>query len=247
MKLIKLIGCLLIIAGLAAAQSPLQFFAHADVVKPSMNADYFKFLKNVKETYQRQGVTLNYNVLRQDDNTFYFFSPMQDLNIGAVYKGFGEIENKVGKEAFAKLLAEKERCIESHSEFVTMLLPQYTYLAPGESENFCHIVFWFPMPGKQAEVDQIAKEWIELYKAKNAPRGYQTYRIVFGGEPGYIIVNWAKDELDYATKSKKNNEVMGEEASRLWARTMAITQRLYSKNGWYLRELSYTYQPVAAK
>lgn len=91
------------------------------------------------------------------------------------------------------------------------------------------------------------KEWLDLHKAKSSPRGYQTFRTVFGGEPGYVIVNWGKDELDWSTKSKKDNELMGEEAAKLWARTMAITQKRYRKNGWFLPELSYSYQPAVPK
>jgi hypothetical protein len=247
MKPIMMICGVLLFAGLATAQAPEQFYAHADIVKPSMAAAYFSFLKNAKETYQKQGVSMSYSVFLQDDNTCYFFSPMEGLNIGKIYEGFGAAESKIGKDAFGKLLAEKEKCIESHSEFITRLLPQYTYLNPGEGENFRNFMFWFPLPGKQAEVDQIAKEWIDLHRSKKATNGYQTFRTVFGGEPGYVIVNWGKDELDFVTKSKQTNELFGEEAGKLWQRTMAITHRVYFKNAWYLPDLSYYPAPVAVK
>jgi hypothetical protein len=108
-------------------------------------------------------------------------------------------------------------------------------------------MFWIPIPGKQSEVDQIAKEWVELHKKKNAPRGYQTFKCVFGMDPGYMIVYWGKDELDFASKSKKNGEVMGEESEKLWARTLAVTQKIYHKTGWFRPDLSYTYTPVVVK
>ena len=248
MKRITLICGILISAGLAVAQeAPMQFYSHEDKVKPSMNAEYYNLLKRVKDTYQRHNVNFTYSTFVMDDNSYVHFAPMKGLDIVGVYKSIADAEARIGKEAWAKLWGEKDNYIESHNEFITASVPQYTYLAPAEGENFRHVMFWFPLPGKDAEADQLMKEWIGLHKSKGSPRGYQTFRTIFGGEPGYLVVNWGKDELDWITKSKKNNELMGEEASKLWARTMAITQKVYRKNGWFLPEVSYAYQPASAK
>jgi hypothetical protein len=245
MKNIMMICGVLLFAITATAQEmPIQFYSQQDIVKPSMNAEYMSFLKNVKTTYQQKEIDFSYNIFRQDDFTYYFFTPLQNMNIGALYKTFGDIQAKVGKEAFANLFAEKANCIESSQEFVTTLLPQYAYLTPEEGDNFRKFMFWFPLPGKQAEVDQIAKEWIALHKSKNAPRGYQTFQTILGPDQGYVIVNWGKDEMDLLTKAKKTDELLGEEAGKLWARTLAITKRVYYKDAWYLSELSYSYKPV---
>ena len=53
--------------------------------------------------------------------------------------------------------------------------------------------------------------------------------------------------MDHLAKSKKTNELFGEEAGKLWARTMEITQKIYHKSGWFLTDLSYTYKPSVAK
>ena len=248
MKRITLICGILSFAGLAVAQeAPLQFYSHEDIVKPSRDAEYLNFLKKLKETYQEHNVNFQWNTFVMDDNSYLHFAPIKGFDIAGVYKSFGDAEARVGKEAWEKLWAEKGNYIESHNDFLTASLPQYAYLAPAEGENFRHVMFWLPLPGKQADVDQLMKEWLDLHKSKSSPRGYQTFRTLFGGEPGYVIVNWGKDELDWITKSKKNNELMGEDAAKLWARTMAITQKIYRKNGWFLPEVSYSYQPVAAK
>lgn len=43
----------LLFAGLAVAQDAPQFYSHEDIVKPSRNAEYYNFLKQVKDTYQK--------------------------------------------------------------------------------------------------------------------------------------------------------------------------------------------------
>lgn len=234
-------------ASFANAQQPIQFFAHEDHVKPSMNASYIEWLKKVRAVYEKSQVNTSYSVMVQDDNTYYFFSPMEKLNIGAVYNSFSDTESKIGTEIFQDLLKQKAGHINSHHEFVTQLLPEYTYLSPGEGENYRHMMFWIPLLGKESESHQIAKEWINLHKTKNAPAGYQTFQTVFGGEPAWVVVSWGKNEIDRLTKAYKTNELFGEEGAKLWARTLAITQKIYRKNGWFLPELGYTPKSIAAK
>ena len=245
--IIVICGFLSFAGSVIAQERGQQFYAHEDIVKPSMNAAYVNFVGKVKEAYQKHNVAMNWSTLRMDDNTYVFFSPIKDFDIGSVRKSFADAQGKMGTEPFASLWSEKGNYIESHSEFITAALPQYNYLAPAEGENFRHMMFWFPLPGKQAEVDQLMKEWIELHRSKNAPRGYETFRTVFGGEPGYVIVNWGKDQLDNVAKAKATNELFGEAGAKLWARTLAVTSKMYNKDGWFLPALSYNNQPVMVK
>ena len=247
MKTPVIVIATLLTAALANAQQPTQFFAHEDHVKPSMNASYREVLKKVKDAYEKNQVSTSYSVFLQDDNTYYIFSPMERMDIGAVYNSFSDAESKIGKDIFQGILKQKSTCIDSHQEFVTQLHPEYTYLSPAEGENFRHMMFWIPLPGKESESHQIAKEWIELHKSKNAPAGYQSFQTLFGGEPAWVIVTWGKDQMDRIAKSRKTNELLGEDAAKLWARTMSITKKIYHKEGWFLPELGYTPQPIAAK
>ena len=245
--IILLFGFLFFTGTAKAQKSPSHFFVQEDIVKPSMNSTYLNFLKNLKEVYQKHNINLHWNSGVLDDNSYIFLIPMQGLDIKGLYKTADDAQTIIGKEAFAKLWADKGKCIESESQFVIEQIPQFSYLKPAEGENFRHIMYWYPLSGKEAEADQIAQEWIELYKVKKAPNGYLTYKVVFGREPHWAIVTWGTDEMDYLTKSKKTWELFGEEGSKLWARTMAITKKIYRKRGWALPDLSYTYDPVAVK
>ena len=232
---------------IAVSQESIQFFGHQEDVKPSMNAEYVGWLKKVRMEYEKTQVNLNYSVLATDDNTYYFFSPMETFNLNSVFMSFQDAEAKIGKDAIQKLYVEKGAYINSSREFITQLLPQYTYLSPGEGENFRQMMFWFPIPGMEDEAHQIAREWVDLHKSKKAPAGYQTFQTVFGDEPAWVIVTWGKDEIDALTKSRDTNQLLAEAAANLWARTMKITQKIYHKKGWFLPDLGYAYKPVAAK
>ncbi len=231
-------GLLFFAGTLKAQETASQFFVQEDIVKPSMNSTYLNFLKNVKEVYQKHNINLHWNTGALDDNSYIFLIPMQGLDIKGIYKTADGAQTIIGKEAFAKLWADKAQCIESESQFAIEQIPQFSYLTPAEGENFRNIMYWYPLSGKEAEADQIVKEWIDLHKSKKAPRGYLTYKVVFGREPHWAFVSWGTDEIDNLTKSKKTGELFGEEGSKLWARTMAITKKISRKRGWALPDLS---------
>lgn len=245
MKSLILFCGVLIISLPATAQQPVQFFSIREQVKPSMNSQYVNWLKTLRETYQKNQVSLQYNTFIQDDNTYYFFIPMQPFDLTGIYKNASDISEKVGRDAIEKLFSEKGKYIESRQEFITALIPEYTYLAPAQGDNFRQMMFWFPLDGMEAEVEKIAKEWVQLHQLKKAPNGYQTFKTVFGDEPGYVIVTWGKDPVDRHTKAQKNNELFADSGVQLWARTMAITKKIYFKTAWFRPDLSYK-GPVTA-
>ena len=240
MKNLATFCCALLIAFGAGAQEPIHFFAHEEQVKPAMNAAYVDWLKKVKTVYQNAQAAVAYNTFAQDDYTWYFFTPMKSLNVHDVNQGFAEAASKVGNEVFQKLYAEKGKYIDARREMIVDLLPQFSYLAPGEGENYRHAMFWFPLEGMEAEVDRIGMEWVELHRSKNSPNGYQTFKTVIGGESGYVFVRWGKDQADFYAKTKKGNEVMGEDGAKLWRRTLDITRKIYYKGMWYRPDLSYS-------
>jgi hypothetical protein len=248
MKAFTLIGAMVLIAALTLAQQPGKFYSHEEQVKPSMNAAYYAWLKKVKDVYTSKQVNLTYFVFAQDDNTYFFFSPMEGYDIGMVYKNVADVATKVGNDAFQKLFAERTKYIESQKEYISLALPQYTYLTPEDDDAFRHLMYWIPVDGMDAEVDKIATEWVQLHRSTNAPNGYQTYKTIMGGESAYVIVSWGKDEMDYLTKSAQGNKLMGEEGEKLWARTMAITKRIDHKNAWFMADVSYwPAPPVSVK
>ena len=169
MKTFTLVGAMVLIAAIAPAQEPEKFYSHEEQVKPSMNAAYYAWLKKVKDVYTSKQVNLTYFVFAQDDNTYFFFSPMEGYDIGMVYKTIGDVATKVGNDVFQKLFAERAKYIESQKEYISLGLPQYTYLAPENNDTFRHLMYWIPIEGTEAEVDKIATEWVQLHRSKNCP------------------------------------------------------------------------------
>lgn len=219
-----------------------QMFAiYTHNVNPSMDMAYREAVKKLKTACQQNKLnTVSWLSGAYDDNSYNHLIPIKSF--GDLDKNmFADLEAKIGKETLANIFREMEKCLESETSFVALRVASMSYLTPPADETFRDILYWYPQHGKAAEAEKIIGEWLKLYTSKNAPGGVITYKVLFGREPGYAFVSWGKNRLDWASKSQKNNELFGAEASKLWARTLEITKRYYSVQGWVATDLAYTF------
>lgn len=227
-----------------AAQDQKKWFAiHEDLVIPSKDAQYVEAMKTLKAACQQHKVPVTWITVKHDDNSYIHLTPLK--NFAELDKDFfGELKQKMGKEAFQKMMSAFDECYPSHSDFVVEELTSHSYLSPPEGENFRDVLLWTVEVGKEAEAEKIIMEWKKLYEAKKVPGGFMAYKVIFGRPAGFAIVSWGKDEVDSATKAKKNNELVGKEADDLMKRTMAITTKVMSKRAHVMVDQSL--MPVAS-
>jgi len=244
MKKLTVSFILLLYTGFVFAQTAPQMFAvYHDEVSPSMDAVYKENLKKLKAACEQTKANFNWITVAFDDNSYSHMVPIKsfadfDKNMMA------DLELKMGKPALAEIFAAFDKCVEKQDSYVVMSVPSACYLTPAPGDNFRDVTFWIPMAGKEAEVEKILQEWIKLYQSKNAPGGVLTYKALFGTEPGYAFISWGKNPVDLFTKEQKNNELFGEEAAKLWQKTLSITKRFQSKRAWVL--IDHSNPPVPA-
>jgi len=235
---VLLLTVLLSVHSIAQDASPSMIVIHEDIVKPSMDATYRQTMGKLNDACNQNKTSFSWNSIAYDDNSYVHISPLKTF-AELDKEPFAELETKIGKEAMTKLWADFDRCIESHRTFVVLPLPQFSYTIPSVGDNYREITFWYVEPGKDAEAEKIMAEWKTLYESKKAPNGFTVSKAIFGREPVYAFVSWGKNAVDLATKEQKTQELLGEEGGKMWAKTLAITQRYHSKRGWTLPEFSY--------
>jgi len=241
-NLTSLLLLLLFASSSLAQDAPSMFAVYESHVKPSMNAAYRDAVKKLKASCQQQKMTFSWFAGSLDDNTYVYLVPIK--NFSDLDKNmFSELETKIGKDALAGQWQAIDKCVEYGISSVALYVPSMSYLAPAADDYFRNVFYWFPETGKEAEADKLVAEWIKLYSGKKSPNGVQTYKTVFGGEGGYVFVGWGKNKVDYEAKVQKGNELTGDEAAKLWARTLLIARKYYTKEGWIENELSYSPAP----
>jgi hypothetical protein len=109
-----------------------------------------------------------------------------------------------------------------------------------EEADYMHIPFCYVTPGKEAEFEDICKEWVALDKAVGRIDSYDLYLGDIGTEgPVYFWIARAKSESDFAAQQEIYGKKVGEKAAELWNRTMALCRKFEVKTGWFRPDLSH--------
>ena len=246
MKKVILFLCIaLLIAGNAVAQeaAPAMFAVYEDHVNPAMNGNFRDALKKLKAACEQNKIDVRWTTVAYDDNSYTHLAPIKsfaDMDKNA----FAPLEAKMGKEAFASMWADLDKCIVSRDSRVVVRMDNLSYLTPPAGENYRDIFFWSVTPGKEAEAEPAIMEYKKLNESRKTENGFITYKVVFGGDNMYAFVFWGKNLVDRATKGQKAGELLGEEGSKHWSKTLSITKTRYTKRGWVETDLSYA--PPAA-
>ncbi|MBT1695377.1 hypothetical protein KK083_00725 [Fulvivirgaceae bacterium PWU4] len=239
-KLINTSCCVLLFATYVVAQeAPVRFVVFEDNVKPSMDVQYKQSLKKLKTACEENKVgTVSWRTVQHDDNTYRHLVPITGM--GDLDKNMmADLEDKMGKEAVGSIFANMSKCVDGQRSFVVSLQKDLSYMEPPPGDNYREIMYWYVLPEKEMEAQQIAMEWKKLYESKKIPQGYATYKMDFGQEPCYVIVSWGKDEADFAANMAKKRTMLGDEGAKLEAKTMLITKKFSIDRAWLLPEYSY--------
>jgi len=242
--LILCFGTALVFAQDAKPKSQL-FIIHEDIVKPSMVGQYEKASKNFIEKMKEHNITsMSYGAASSEDLRYLYVTPIANM-AELDNNPEKEMAEKMGEDAMKAMFAQFANCYDSHKNFLVRKLNDLSYqpetngTEAGEM-NFIHWNFYHVQPGKEDEARAIAKEWNTLYASKNVQTGYNLYVGGIGVDmPLFVTTQRAKNGVDYQNQEAKITELLGEEGKALTEKTMAITRKFESRNGWARPDLSY--------
>jgi len=222
------------------------FIIHEDVVKPSMVAQYEKAASDLVAKLKEHNIaSFNYGAASTTDLHYLYVTPiknMAELDINAEE----EIIEKMGKDATRAMWEQFANCYDSHKNFLVTRLTDLSYQPEsadndGEQKNFIHWDYYHVQPGKGDEARSLSKEWRDLYASNNVAMGYNLYVGGIGTDmPLFVTTQRAKNAADFQMQSAKTAELLGDAGKDLNQRTMAITLRFESRDGWARPDLSYT-------
>jgi N-acetyl-beta-hexosaminidase len=107
--------------------------------------------------------------------------------------------------------------------------------APATYWGFC-----YTKPGHEKGLIDVMNEYVELYKSKNLPAGFESYVALTGAElPAYMYVMRGKTLTDLFGSSEKSEKIVGEEAQALWKKFASHLRKYEYKLGMFRPDLSY--------
>lgn len=238
----------------AQMNTSTQLFAiHEDVVIPSRVAEYEEAARNLARLFEQHNIpSMQYRAAGSDDFVYVYISPVE--NYAALDKmnaGFVELQKKMGQSAFANAMDKFNGNYHSHRDYMLRMHPELSYKPeygndPTMDMNFRHWDFYHVYPGKETEIEAVAKEWISLNQSKNIEQGYRLYMGDMGTDMPMVLVSFAaRNATEYYANSEKNMKALGEEGEKLIQKTMSLVWKYESKDGAMRPDLSYIVPQVA--
>jgi hypothetical protein len=245
---------IVILAGILAAQSAFaqapqgQYFAvHQELAKPYMIKEYEatskEFVAMVKANKAKMP-HFSFDCIASRDFVYTYVAPIPNLGgLDGITADFGALAQAAGA-SFADLMKRGGAATEVNRDGAVQLVPELSYqpaqprLQPSEAK-YRHYDIYYVLPGREADADAVAAEYVKLFKAKNVASGYSLFKGVMGHElPMVLVAVGAKDPVDFYTEDAKVEALLGAEGKALQAKAASLCRRFESRDGWVRPDLS---------
>lgn len=215
-----------------------------DHVPPSKADVYEKGTKAMLEMYAKHEFPHEVNIYSSEDYRYFWVVTVDRFaDIDTLYREFNRIYNELGEEGNAKL----DEAIDgtfSHSKVWTCLWrSDLSYMPenPADTGDFRFWGFMHVKQGKQKEMRDIMKQWVDLYESKGIDRGFGGYIGDIGTDMPFMFYSErGQNPAEFYAAGEKINEKLGEEADALWKKTEALLRGFEPVRGWYRKDLSYS-------
>lgn len=243
--------CAAVMTGsLATAQTaqPKWFVLHQEVVRPSMTKQYedaAKELIALVRQHHDASPLFNFVGVADTDFVYSYVTSIASFNdIGAINAGFEALAKAAGEAKWGEVMKRGGDATVYARESILMEDPSLSYtpakprLKP-EEEQYLHVDLYFVLSGREAEANDVAKAFAELFRKKNIPDSYRLFTVVMGPEMPLIVVTTpAKSPADYEAREAEVRQALGAEGQALFERAFSLTRRFEMHGGWIRPDLS---------
>jgi hypothetical protein len=216
-----------------------------DHVQPSKASAYEAAVKKQMANIKAHNFSQDINVFSTDDYIYYWSVAIDDFaDIDTLYKKFGKIYKDTDEATNVEIDNALDGTYEYSKPWVCTWYRDLSYIPEVQPEGDLDFKFWGfckVKQGKDEEMREVFKKWVELYKSKGIERGFSTFVVDVGTDMPFMF--WFisdKNFSEYTNNDKKINDILGKEANVLWAETEALMRGFESQTGWYRSDLSYT-------
>ncbi|MGZ5494045.1 MAG: hypothetical protein ACXW3E_11550 [Thermoanaerobaculia bacterium] len=242
-------------SGQATPEKPQYFLIHEEMAKPSMLQQYEGASRDILATFKEKSAdpkVFNANVFSTTEFQYIYVVPIANWGgLDVFQQSWMALSQTVGKDRWQSLMTRSNNAMWAYNEFVIVRRPDLSYtpanprLKP-EEQPFVHLQFYYLDAARSEESEQIAKDYVALFKAKNISDGFSVYQVLSGNDlPMLIASSRAKSAADYYANDEKVNATLGADVRALQARALAITRKFEVRDAMYRPELSYP-GPAAA-
>jgi len=254
MKRALAVVCLLFLAVSVSAQmapmpKPEYYLIHEEVARPGMLAQYEattrEFLNMLTE-HKIDPKVMGMNLYTTTDMHYLYVVPIASFGgVDAINQTFATMGQTVGKDRWADLSRRGNMTISAYNEYVALRRPDLSY-APAtprlrlEERRFVPWQFYYIDAAHTDEAEQVAKDYVALFKSKNIGDSFSVYQVMSGNDlPLYVAAAAGKSAADFYSNDERINSMLGADVRPLQARVLSYTRKYEVKDGTARPELSY--------
>ncbi|GAB4006405.1 hypothetical protein GCM10028808_08330 [Spirosoma migulaei] len=222
---------------------PQLFHIHEDPVMPTMVIQYEQASNELVSQCRKHSIKNGWLTIQDNDHRYYTIEPiehMADLDKDPL----APLQEKMGKEAFAALFADFDKCYPSHRDYILVYLPEYSYTPDqtSQSEYAYHgYDYFYYEPHNQSKVNALFNRFKELYTSKAGKIPYNVYMSRFGTSENFVLVeDLAKSQADFKARNEANTEEFRAGFKNLFAELKPFIRRIESRIGHLRSDLSYS-------
>ena len=234
---------LLLCFALNLAQAQQRYQIHQDNVRPASISEYEKIAKEFVEACKEHNPQTSWVTASTNDLRYLYITPMEnfaDLDNNV----FADMATAMGDD-FGDMFSRFDKCYDSHSDYVITLSESLTFMPEGisqtqEGQNHRKWYYIYYKPENSKAVYDAMKSIKDMFAEKGSKEYYRVYRSGFGSAENFLVVAISsKDEIDAATRSKANNELLGESAGETFGKLMGSILRMEEYSGNMRPDLAY--------
>jgi hypothetical protein len=231
------------------AEKPEMYCVIKDIVKPALTEQYEAAIKKMiseYKAYQIDPEKVHWKAVSGPEIGYVYVMPMENwASMDTMWANWMETVEIIGEERFTEMMAPATEATEEVQWFHVLrradlsYVPENPRLAKEEIE-YIHYGFYYVLPGKEKEIEAIAKEFVDLYQSKGIDTGWSLYQSLTGNDlPVIVVAQGAKSEADYHANRARLHELLGEEAKMIGKKVGATIRKSEYKDGYTRPDLSY--------
>jgi hypothetical protein len=228
---------------------PQLFLIHEETANPSMITQYEGATKDLFKAFAEKKVTspsFIVNTYMTMDFHYLYITPIANwAQMDTVSKDWMSASDTVGKEKWLDIMKRGNGAMASYDEAVAARRDDLSYQPENprlkmEEMPFARVDYYYLKPGTEEQAEQVARDYVALFKAKKVPDGFTIYMAMSGHDlPLLVAVIPAKSPADFAATDERTAAALGDALRVLQGRALSLTRRIEHKDSWFRPDLSF--------
>lgn len=228
---------------------PQMFVIYKDVVHPAKTQEYEAAIKHMVSEFTAYNVDpkkISWRTISGLEMGYVYVMPIENFaSLDRMHEDWEAAMDLIGAEKIEAMMTAVSETMEHVEVFHVQRRADLSYtpdeptLKP-EDVNYIHYGFYYMMPGQKKLIEEVAKEYVELYKSRNVGVGWSIYETLTGTDlPLFVAAHPARSQAEFYEQRERLEELFGEAAKELRMRVMRGVRKVEFKDGWVRPDLSY--------